>query len=137
MKDNQLRAAGLKVTLPRIKILKILEDSEERHLTAEDIYKTLIETGDDVGLATVYRVLTQFEGVGLVTRHNFEGGRSVFEMDDGSSHDHIVCSSCGKVKEFSDEKILERMQIVSKELGFTISDHRLVLYGLCSECQEN
>jgi Fur family ferric uptake transcriptional regulator len=109
LQRQELRKAGLKVTLPRLKILEILETSEPRHLSAEDIYRQLLDTGEDIGLATVYRVLTQFEAAGLVTRHNFEGGHSVFEMDDGTHHDHMVCIESGEVVEFTNDEI-ERIQ---------------------------
>ena len=127
--DNQdLRKAGLKVTLPRVKILQQLEKSEERHLSAEDIYKSLMEAGEDVGLATVYRVLTQFEAAGLVLRHNFEGGHAVFEMAGDDHHDHMVCTQTGEVVEFVDEVIEERQQKIAAEHGYEIVDHSLILY---------
>lgn len=135
--DNQdLRNAGLKVTLPRVKILELLETSKQRHMSAEDVYKTLLEQQEDVGLATVYRVLTQFESAGIVTRHHFEGGHSVFELKDNTHHDHIVCSECGKVVEFEDPIIEERQQKIAAELGFILTDHALNLYGVCSNCQK-
>ena len=126
-----LRNAGLKVTAPRLKILDILADSSARHLSAEDIYKKLLVLNEDIGLATVYRVLTQFEAAGLVTRHHFEGGMAVFELNQGSHHDHIVCLDCGRVEEFVEGGIEERQQAVAKRLGFEISDHSLILYGHC------
>ena len=126
-----LRNAGLKVTVPRLKILDILADGAARHLSAEDIYKKLLEMHEDIGLATVYRVLTQFEAAGLVTRHHFEGGMAVFELNQGSHHDHILCVDCGRVEEFVDGGIEERQQAVAKRLGFEISDHSLILYGHC------
>ena len=130
MTENQeLRKAGLKVTLPRVKILQILENSPDRHLSAEDVYKALLEAGDDVGLATVYRVLTQFEQAGLVERHNFDGGHSVFELDNGEHHDHLVCNDTGRVIEFHNDRI-EQLQIeIAKELGYELAGHSLVLYG--------
>lgn len=130
MTENQeLRKAGLKVTLPRVKILQILENSKDRHLSAEDVYKALLEAGDDVGLATVYRVLTQFEQAGLVERHNFDGGHSVFELDSGEHHDHLVCNDTGKVIEFHNDRI-EQLQVqIAKELGYELTGHSLVLYG--------
>jgi Fur family ferric uptake transcriptional regulator len=135
--DNaQIKQAGLKVTLPRIKILQVLETSDKRHMSAEDVYKTLLAKGDEIGLATVYRVLTQFEGAGLVCRHHFEGGQSVFELNSGGHHDHLVCVKCGKVVEFLEEAIEERQQAIAREHGFTLEDHSLVIYGLCSDCQE-
>lgn len=134
--DNQdLRNAGLKVTLPRVKILNILEQCQARHLSAEDIYKVLLEAHEDIGLATVYRVLTQFEAAGLVTKHNFEGGHSVFELNQGEHHDHLVCVKCGKVEEFVDDIIEERQQEIAKEAGFQITDHSLNIYGICLACQ--
>jgi len=130
MTENQeLRKAGLKVTLPRVKILQFLEQSRERHLSAEDVYKALLDSGEDVGLATVYRVLTQFEQAGLVERHNFDGGHSVFELDSGKHHDHLVCSETGKVIEFHNEKIEQIQLQIAKELGYELTGHSLVLYG--------
>ena len=129
--STDLRKAGLKVTLPRLKILDILAAGSARHMSAEDIYKQLLESNEDIGLATVYRVLTQFEAAGLVTRHHFEGGMAVFELNHGVHHDHIVCVDCGKVEEFMDGGIEERQQAVAKRLGFEISDHALILYGHC------
>jgi len=126
--NQELRKAGLKVTTPRVKILEILENSEERHLSAEDVYKILLEAGDEVGLATVYRVLTQFETAGLVVRHNFEGGRSVFEVDRGPHHDHMVCTESGKVVEFHNSEIERLQQQIADEHGFELVDHSLVLY---------
>ncbi len=131
MEGKELRKAGLKVTVPRLKILEILESSDVRHVSAEDLYKALLESGDDVGLATVYRVLTQFEAAGLVIRHNFEGGHSVFELDDGAHHDHIVCQDCGHVEEFVDEVIEERQKRIAEQNDFEISDHSMILYGHC------
>lgn len=130
MTENQeIRKAGLKVTLPRVKVLQILEQSSDRHLSAEDVYKALLEAGEDVGLATVYRVLTQFEQAGLVERHNFDGGHSVFELDKGDHHDHMVCVETGKVIEFHNADI-ERIQLqVTEELGYELTGHSLVLYG--------
>ncbi len=128
LQRQELRKAGLKVTLPRLKILEILETSELRHLSAEDIYRQLLETGEDIGLATVYRVLTQFETAGLVTRHNFEGGHSVFEMADGEHHDHMVCIDSGEVVEFMNEDIERIQKDIAKSHGFELIDHNLVLY---------
>ena len=136
MEDMQIKQAGLKVTLPRVKILGVLETSDKRHLSAEDVYKALLQKGEEIGLATVYRVLTQFEGAGLVCRHHFEGGQSVFELNRGSHHDHLVCVKCGKVVEFFEESIEERQQAIAREKGFTLEDHSLVIYGICSDCQE-
>ena len=123
LEGKDLRKAGLKVTLPRLKILDILEGSATRHLSAEDIYRTLLESNEDIGLATVYRVLTQFEAAGLVTRHHFEDGMAVFELNQGTHHDHIVCLDCGRVEEFMDAGIEERQTAVAQRLGFSIRDH--------------
>ncbi len=133
--NQELRKAGLKVTLPRVKILQLLENSETRHLSAEDIYKTLIEAEEDVGLATVYRVLTQFETAGLVTRHHFEGGHSVFELSSDEHHDHLVCNKCGRVEEFYDEVIETQQDKIAANFGFEITDHSLNLYGICAQCR--
>jgi Fur family ferric uptake transcriptional regulator len=124
----ELKKAGLKVTLPRVKILEILESSENRHLSAEDVYRALLDSGDDVGLATVYRVLTQFEAAGLVLRHNFEGGHAVFELDNDEHHDHMVCTETGDVIEFFDELIEERQKQIATERGYDIVGHSLILY---------
>jgi len=126
--NHELKKAGLKVTLPRVKILEILEKSERNHLSAEDVYKELLEAGDDVGLATVYRVLTQFEAAGLVERQNFDGGHSVFELDRGEHHDHMVCVETGKVIEFHNETIEKLQKQIAKEHGYELTDHNLVLY---------
>ena len=126
--DQQLRRAGLKVTLPRVKILHILESSEQRHLSAEDVYKILLDTGEDVGLATVYRVLTQFESAGIVQRHNFDGGHSVFELDRGEHHDQMVCIETGKVIEFHNQEIEQLQQQIADKHGYEITGHSLVLY---------
>jgi len=128
LQRQELRKVGLKVTLPRLKILEILENSEPRHQSAEDIYKQLLDTGEDIGLATVYRVLTQFEAAGLVTRHNFEGGHSVFEMDDGQHHDHMVCIETGEVVEFMNDEIERIQRQIAKSHNFDLVDHNLVLY---------
>jgi|TARA_B110000305_G_C19203900_1_gene522530 Fur family ferric uptake transcriptional regulator len=134
--NQELRKAGLKVTLPRVKIMQILESAESRHMSAEDVYKALRDADEDVGLATVYRVLTQFEAAGLVTRHHFEGGHSIFEMTPDDHHDHIVCTKCGQVEEFFDEIIEQQQKAAADKHGFTISDHSLYIYGLCANCQE-
>lgn len=125
---QELRKAGLKITLPRLKILEILERSKQRHLSAEDIYKDLLDSGEEIGLATVYRVLTQFESAGLVTRHNFEGGSSVFEFDDGEHHDHMVCVETGDVIEFVNDDIERLQHEIAEQYGYDIVDHNLVLY---------
>ena len=131
MEGKDLRNAGLKVTLPRLKILEILEGGGVRHKSAEDIYRALLNSNEDIGLATVYRVLTQFEAAGLVTRHHFENGMAVFELNHGDHHDHIVCLDCGKVEEFMDSGIEERQQVIAAQLGFEIHDHSMILYGRC------
>lgn len=131
MEDQDIRKAGLKVTAPRVKILELLEKSPERHVSAEDVYKMLLAANEDIGLATVYRVLTQFEEAGLVEKHHFEDGYSVFELNKGKHHDHIVCVTCGRVKEFVDETIEKRQQMIADDLGFQISEHELVIYGKC------
>ncbi len=137
MEENQqLKKAGLKITTPRLKVLQILEQSIAHHMSAEDIYKTLIEMGEDVGLATVYRVLTQFEAAGLVKRHNFEGGFSVFELSQGEHHDHLVCIKCGLVDEFFDEVIEMRQKIIAEQAGFKMTDHALNIYGFCHKCYD-
>jgi Fur family ferric uptake transcriptional regulator len=125
---KELRKAGLKITLPRLKILEILEGTEARHLSAEGIYKELLNSGEDIGLATVYRVLTQFEAAGLVTRHNFEGGHSIFELDDGDHHDHMVCVDSGDVIEFVSEEIEKLQHDIAEKYGYELIDHSLVLY---------
>lgn len=135
MNNSDLKKAGLKVTLPRLKILQILENAPEHHLSAEDVYRILLESSEDIGLATVYRVLTQFEEAGLVKRHNFEGGHSVFELDHGRHHDHLVCIKCGKVEEFVDTIIEERQQEIAKRAGYAITDHSLNIYGTCPTCK--
>lgn len=133
--SQQLRDAGLKITLPRLKVLQILEQSRNHHLSAEGVYKALLETGEDVGLATVYRVLTQFEAAGLVARHNFEGGYSVFELSQGEHHDHLVCVKCGRVEEFVDEIIEQRQKVIAERAQFKMTDHALNIYGICPQCQ--
>ena len=132
MKNQDLKRAGLKVTLPRMKILEILEISDKRHLSAEDIYKILIETGDEIGLATIYRVLTQFENAALVNRHHFEKGQAVFEINKGHHHDHLVCVKCGKIVEFVDDEIENKQKEIAKREGFRITDHALIIYGICN-----
>ena len=132
--DQQLRDAGLKVTSQRMKILQILEDTSHRHLSAEDIYRIFLDMGEDIGLATVYRVLTQFESAGIVTRHYFEGGNSVFELNKGEHHDHLVCVKCGSVEEFVDETIEARQTAIAKKAQFRMTDHSLIIYGMCKHC---
>ena len=135
METADLKKAGLKVTLPRMKILELLEASKTRHQTAEDIYKALLDAGAEIGLATVYRVLTQFEAAGLVSRHHFEGGQAVFELNEGKHHDHLVCVKCGKVIEFMDDLIEERQKKIAQDNGFKITEHSLILYGHCKSCK--
>lgn len=134
-----LRKAGLKVTLPRIKILEMLQAPENQHVSAEDLYKKLIEQGEEIGLATVYRVLNQFDDAGIVSRHHFEGGKSVFELTSQHHHDHLVCLDCGKVIEFTDEVIEERQHAIAKRHNITLTNHSLYLYGRCDndECDHN
>jgi Fur family ferric uptake transcriptional regulator len=136
VENQELRKAGLKVTLPRLKILEILEKSATRHLSAEEIYRVLLETGEEIGLATVYRVLTQFETAGLVMRHHFESGHSVFEIELGKHHDHIVCVKCGRVDEFVDDTIEQRQQVIADKTGYEMTDHSLHIYGVCPACQK-
>ena len=132
---HDLRSAGLKATLPRLKIINVFEQSRVRHLTAEDVYKVLLADGLDVGLATVYRVLTQFEQAGLLIRHHFESGKAVFELNEGKHHDHLVCLQCGRVEEFYDSEIEKRQGEVAKSRGFAIHDHQLYLYADCIKPQ--
>ena len=136
MESSDIKKAGLKVTLPRMKILQILEASEQKHMSAEDIYKALIEEGEEVGLATVYRVLTQFATAGLVIRHYFDGTSAVYELNRGDHHDHKVCLRTGKVVEFYDEVIEKRQAELASEHGFKIHDHSLILYGEFDEADE-
>ena len=128
VENHELRKAGLKVTLPRVKILQMLDSTEQRHMSAEDVYKALMEAGEDVGLATVYRVLTQFESAGLVVRHNFDGGHAVFELADGGHHDHMVCVETGDVIEFFDDEIEKLQKEIVTRHGYELVDHNLVLY---------
>ncbi len=132
MENQDIRKAGLKVTLPRVKILEILESAESRHMSAEDVYKSLLERGEDIGLATVYRVLTQFVNAGLAIRHHFEGGQAVFELDRGQHHDHIVCEQCGRVEEFVDDTIEKCQREIAAMKHFDITDHSLIIYGRCT-----
>jgi Fur family ferric uptake transcriptional regulator len=131
VETSDLRKAGLKITLPRVKILEILAGHHGRHMSAEDIYRALIDQSEDIGLATVYRVLTQFEAAQLVKRHHFEGGTAVFELNEGEHHDHIICMDCGRVEEFMDCGIERRQNDVATRLGFAIEEHNLILYGRC------
>jgi len=135
MNSQDLKKVGLKVTLPRVKVLEILENTKQRHMSAEDVYKALLEMGEDIGLATVYRVLTQFEGAGLVSRLSIDGGHAVFELDDGSHHDHLLCIRCNRIEEFVDDVIEQRQRAIAAEKGFEITDHSLYIYGICRQCQ--
>jgi len=137
MGNENLKKAGLKVTLPRLKILEILEQAQHHHMSAEDIYKRLLESDEEIGLATVYRVLTQFEEAGLVVRHRFENDQSVFELDHGQHHDHLVCIKCGKVEEFIDDVIESRQKEIAKKADFSITDHSLTIYGVCNTCRQS
>lgn len=130
---QDLKSAGLKATLPRLKIINLFEASKVRHLTAEDVYKLLLTEGLDIGLATVYRVLTQFEQAGLLVRHHFESGKAVFELNQGSHHDHLVCIQCGRVEEFYDAEIEKRQTRIAQERGFEIREHALYLYADCTK----
>ena len=130
---DELKSSGLKATLPRIKILEVFQRTERRHMTAEDVYRALLTEGAEVGLATVYRVLMQFEQAGLLTRSNFESGKSVFELNAGEHHDHLVCLDCGRVEEFFDAEIEARQRAVALARGFELQDHSLSLYGHCSK----
>ena len=134
---TNLEQVGLKTTQPRLKVLNALETSEIRHMTAEDVYKQLLQSEQEVGLATVYRILTQFETAGLVIRHNFEGGRALYELHDGAHHDHMVCVECGKVFEFVDRTIEQRQRNVAAKAGFVMEDHSLSLYGVCNGMKES
>ena len=130
---DELKSSGLKATLPRIKILEIFQRAERRHMTAEDVFKALLTEGADIGLATVYRVLMQFEQAGLLTRSNFESGKAVFELNEGQHHDHLVCLDCGRVEEFFDAEIEQRQRAIAAQRGFAIQEHSLALYARCSK----
>jgi len=136
VESQELRKAGLKVTLPRMRILEMLERNDSRHLSAEDIYKALLDSGEEIGLATVYRVLTQFETAGLITRHRFESGHSVFELNEGKHHDHILCVRCGRVDEFVDEVIEQHQLEITRRFGYEMTEHSLYIYGICPDCQQ-
>lgn len=128
---TDLKSAGLKATLPRMQVLEILQQSERRHLTADDVYRIAITQGNDIGLATIYRVLTQFEQAGLVHKSTFDAGKAVFELNEGGHHDHLVCLDCGHVEEFVDESIEKKQQEISRQYGFELDDHVMALYGRC------
>ncbi|MFG5780192.1 ferric iron uptake transcriptional regulator [Comamonas sp. J-3] len=131
---EELKSTGLKATLPRLKILDIFQNGSQRHMTAEDVFRVLLEERSDIGLATVYRVLTQFEQAGILIRSNFESGKAVYELNEGQHHDHFVCTSCGKVEEFYDAEIEKRQQSIAKAKGWVVHDHSMALYGQCAEC---
>lgn len=131
--SDEIKNSGLKATLPRIRVLEVFQRATRRHLTAEDVYKALLADDADIGLATVYRVLTQFEQAGLLTRNHFEVGKAVFELNEGRHHDHLVCLSCGKVEEFYDEAIEARQHAIAKERGFELQEHSLALYAVCTQ----
>lgn len=135
--SDQLKAVGLKITTPRLNILKILKQASQHHVSAENIYHALRNQGEDIGLATVYRVLTQFETAGLVIRHFFEGGQSVFELAQDSHHDHLVCIECARIEEFVDNMIENRQHIIAEQAGFKMTSHQLNIYGICPSCQQN
>ena len=130
---DELKNTGLKATLPRLKILEVFQSAKQRHMTAEDVYRVLLESQSDIGLATVYRVLMQFEQAGLLSRSNFESGKAVYELDEGQHHDHLVCLDCGRVEEFFDPEIEKRQQMVAKSKGFVLQEHALSLYANCSK----
>jgi Fur family ferric uptake transcriptional regulator len=130
---DELKSSGLKATLPRIKILEVFQHTQQRHMTAEDVFKALLTEGADIGLATVYRVLMQFEQAGLLSRSHFESGKSVFELNEGQHHDHLVCLTCGRVEEFYDAEIEKRQRAVAQTRGFELQDHSLALYAACTK----
>ena len=134
---DELKSTGLKATLPRLKILEIFQKGEIRHMTAEDVFRVLLMERSDIGLATVYRVLTQFEQAGILSRGHFESGKAVYELNEGQHHDHFVCTSCGKVEEFYDAEIEKRQTVVAKAKGWTVHEHAMSLYGLCADCSKN
>ena len=131
---EDLKSTGLKATLPRLKILDIFQSGSQRHMTAEDVFRVLLEERSDIGLATVYRVLTQFEQAGILIRSNFEGGKAVYELNEGQHHDHFICTSCGKVEEFFDPEIEKRQQLIAQQKGWSVHDHAMALYGQCTQC---
>ncbi|PRY96128.1 Fur family ferric uptake transcriptional regulator [Jezberella montanilacus] len=132
--ESGLKDLGLKATFPRLKILDIFRKSDSRHLSAEDVYRSLVSDSVDIGLATVYRVLTQFEQAGILLRSQFDGGKAIFELNDGDHHDHLICTHCGTVVEFSDDEIEKRQHQVASQNGFTLESHAMVLYGVCASC---
>jgi Fur family ferric uptake transcriptional regulator len=132
---DEIKSSGLKATLPRIKILDVFRHTERRHMTAEDVYRALLGEDADIGLATVYRVLTQFEQAGLLTRSNFESGKAVYELNEGQHHDHLVCLDCGRVEEFMDPEIEQRQRAIAEQRGFALQEHSLALYARCSKAR--
>jgi len=131
---DELKSTGLKATLPRLKILEIFQTGTQRHMTAEDVFRVLLNERSDIGLATVYRVLTQFEQAGILERSHFESGKAVYELNEGTHHDHLICTSCGRVEEFYDAEIERRQQMIAKDKGWILQDHAMSLYGLCGNC---
>lgn len=131
---DELKSTGLKATLPRLKILEIFQTGTQRHMTAEDVFRVLLNERSDIGLATVYRVLTQFEQAGILERSHFESGKAVYELNEGTHHDHLICTSCGRVEEFYDAEIERRQQMIAKDKGWILQDHAMSLYGLCGDC---
>jgi len=137
LESDDLKRVGLKVTAPRVKVLKMLEEHEHSHLTAEDLYRLLLDAGEEMALATVYRVLSQFETAGLVARHHFESGQSIFELEHGRHHDHILCVKCGRVDEFVDETIEQLQREIAARAGYEMTDHALYIHGICAECRKD
>lgn len=135
--QSELHSMGLKATYPRLKILDVFRNAESRHLSAEDVYRLLLNDKIEIGLATVYRVLTQFEQAGILVRSQFDNGKAIFELDDGDHHDHLVCNACGKVEEFIDNTIEKRQHEIAAQNGFALASHALVLYGICDDCSKN
>ena len=133
---DELKSTGLKATLPRLKILEVFQTGGQRHMTAEDVFRVLLNDHSDIGLATVYRVLTQFEQAGILERSHFESGKAVYELNEGTHHDHLICTSCGKVEEFYDAEIERRQQLIATEKGWILQDHAMSLYGLCATCAD-
>lgn len=133
---KELKQVGLKVTIPRVTILELLQQSEKTHYTAEEVFTSLRNAGHDIGLATVYRVLSQFEQAGILVKHHFEGGQAVFELETGAHHDHIICMKCNKIVEFYDEKLEQQQYDIAGKHGFALEDHSMVLYGICADCQK-
>lgn len=134
MDSEDIRKAGLKVTSPRVKILELFSNSEQNHLSADDVYKLLLDSSEEVGVATVYRVLTQFEDAGILKRHNFEGDHAVYELNHGDHHDHLICIKCGRVEEFMDPVIEAKQDDIARKAKFEIVDHALTIYGICKAC---